>query len=87
MKKVIRIDANSLFLEDVLLEDRVAIPSDCIEIPCRNGFYKPEWNGTEWVEGATQEYIDSVTKLQLQPPTTEERLQAAESAISILMGV
>lgn len=37
-------------------------------------FYKPKWKGTEWVEGATQEEIDEMTKVESLPPTDTEIL-------------
>ena len=56
------------------------------------GLYKPKWSGDisedeegnitvgegEWVEGATQEEIDELTKPQPQEPTIEERLEETE---------
>jgi len=51
IKKVIRIDTDGLYVEDVLLNDGQETPSDCIEIFCPDGFYKPKWDGTEWIEG------------------------------------
>ena len=53
------------------------------------GLYKPKWSGEitedeegniivgegEWVEGATQEEIDELTKPQPHEPTIEERLE------------
>ena len=59
------------------------------------GFYKPKWVGEitedeegnitfgegEWVEGATQEEIDELTKPQPQEPTIEERLEQTEELL------
>ena len=59
------------------------------------GFYKPKWSGEitedeegniivgegEWVEGATQEEIDELTKPQPQKPTIEERLEQTEELL------
>jgi hypothetical protein len=53
MKKVLRIDANGLFVEDVILQDNEDVPTDCIETPCPDGFYHPRWDGAQWVEGGT----------------------------------
>ena len=61
------------------------------------GLYKPKWSGEisedeegnitvsdgEWVEGATQEEIDELTKPQPQEPTIEERLEQIEELLSI----
>ena len=60
------------------------------------GFYKPKWSGEiaedeegnitvgegEWVEGATQEEIDELTKPQPQEPTEIDLLQAQVQASS-----
>ena len=59
------------------------------------GLYKPKWTGTiqtddegnefmgegEWVEGATQEEIDELTKPQPHEPTIEERLEQTEELL------
>ena len=59
------------------------------------GFYKPKWSGEitedeegnvtvgegEWLEGATQEEIDELTKPQPQEPTVEERLAQTEELL------
>ena len=59
------------------------------------GFHKPKWSGEiteddegnqimgdgEWVEGATQEEIDELTKSQPQEPTIEERLEQTEELL------
>jgi len=60
MKKVLRIDNNGLFIEDVILQDNEIIPADCVEIVCTGQFYRPKWNGTIWVEGLTQTEIDAI---------------------------
>lgn len=49
--------------------------------PVSQGFYHPKWNGSEWVEGATQEEIDELTKPQPQEPTIEERLEQTEELL------
>ena len=59
------------------------------------GLYKPKWSGEitedeegnlivsegEWVEGATQEEIDELTKPQPHEPTIEERLAQTEELL------
>ena len=59
------------------------------------GLYKPKWSGEitedeegnqvmgegEWVEGATQEEIDELTKTQPHEPTIEERLEQTEELL------
>lgn len=73
MKKILRIDLDGFFIEDVLIQDNGEIPTDCIEIECPEGFYKPKWNGEEWVEGLTQEQIDEIRDTP-QPKTHIEIL-------------
>ena len=59
------------------------------------GLYKPKWSAEltedeegnitvgegEWVEGATQEEIDELTKPQPHEPTVEERLAQTEELL------
>ena len=59
------------------------------------GLHKPKWSGEitedeegnitfgegEWVEGATQEEIDELTKPQPHEPTIEERLEQTEELL------
>lgn len=86
LRKVIRIDADGLYVEDVLLKKGETTPNDCIDIPCPDGFYRPKWIGTQWVEGLTQEQIDALNNVP-RLPATEERLASTESAILALMEV
>ena len=60
MIKVLKINNDGLYVEDVILQDDEEIPEDCIETPCPDGFYKPKWNGTEWADGLTQSEIDAI---------------------------
>lgn len=80
MKKVIKVDENGLFLEDVILQECEIIPDSCIEAPCPDGFYKPKWDGVNWVEGLTQAEIDAIKNVP-QEPTDEERISALEDAL------
>lgn len=73
MKKVLRTDNNGYFIEDVILEVNEETPNDCIETLCPEGFYKPKWNGTEWVEGLTQIEIDALNNIP-KKLTTDEAL-------------
>lgn len=63
MKKILRIDTNGFFIEDILVKESDIIPDDCIDIECSDGFYKPKWNGLEWVEGLTQIEIDAIKNI------------------------
>lgn len=86
MRKVIKIDSNGYFIEDVILENEEITPEECIEIECPQGFYKPRWDGSRWIEGLTQEEIEELKKIGTTPqePSLEERLAALEA---LMMGV
>lgn len=64
MKKVLKINSEGFFIEDVLIENNETLPNNCIETICPQGFKKPKWDGKEWVEG-------DVTKVKIE--TDEER--------------
>ena len=66
-----------------------------LDVESAQGLYLPKWSGEiiedeegnitvgggEWVEGATQEEIDELTKPQPQEPTLEERLEQTEELL------
>ena len=51
MRVASRVDTQGLFVEDVLLRDRDALPEGCVESRPPEGLYAPRWNGTSWEEG------------------------------------
>jgi len=63
MIKVMRIDQDGYFVEDVLLEDWMEIPSDCIIHEVQEGLHLPKWDFVElqWVEG---KIVDPEVELQ-----------------------
>jgi len=69
--KVLKIDNDGFFIEDVILEEGQLIPIDCIEMLCPSGFYKPKWNNIEWVEGLTQEEIDIIKNRPIEKTELE----------------
>ena len=75
MKYVRIIDENGFFIEDAFVED---ITARTIEEPCPEGLYHPKWDDEKWVEGLTQEQIDTIKTSAVQEPSLEERLQALE---------
>ena len=52
-----------------------------LDVAPAQALYKPKWDGDKWVEGATQEEIDELTKPQPQEPTVEERLEQTEKLL------
>lgn len=57
-----------------------------IETPVPDGLqlWHPKWNGTEWVEGMSQEQIDEL-QYQPQPQSTEERVEFLEQDYATLV--
>lgn len=94
MKLILNIDENGflLFGNDKFINSNANVPKGFVDVPLpkdENGnqlsFYRPKWNGTEWIEGATQEEIDELTKVEPSPPTAEERINALEEALLLMM--
>ena len=52
-----------------------------LDVEPAQALYKPKWGGDKWVEGATQEEIDELTKPQPNEPTVEERLEQTEELL------
>lgn len=84
MQDKIRIDLETgLYIEPVHPD---STGEDIIEKICPDSLFKPRWNGEAWEEGATQEYIDSLTA-QPPEPTETERIEALEQALlEIVLG-
>jgi hypothetical protein len=64
MKRVIRIDAEGFFLEDVLIEDDQELPEGCVEDLPAEGFYLPRRVDGNWVEGKTEAEIAALQTVQ-----------------------
>lgn len=84
MKKVIRIDQDGTFLEDVILEDGQELPESCVDAEVPEGLYKPKFVDGVFVEGLTSEEINALTNVPTLP-TAEERLSALEEAMLALI--
>ena len=88
MRDKIKIDLETGLMNDVVSVQQHGL--DIIETPLTEPLYKPKWTGKvtedeegnqimgegEWVEGATQEEIDELTKPQPQEPTELDLLHA-----------
>jgi hypothetical protein len=73
--KILRIidkQTNIFIRDDFTFDESTEIGLD---VQPSQGLYIPKWSGTEWIEGATQEYIDKL-KAQAIPtePTLEEKV-------------
>jgi len=66
-------DENGFFTESVFVKE---VKENMTETPIEVGYYKAKWNGTEWVEGATQEEIIAFQEANKVIPTTDDILRA-----------
>ncbi|MEK5175078.1 hypothetical protein NST63_17925 [Heyndrickxia sp. FSL W8-0496] len=97
-KQVYRLDSKNFLVETLVVEfDKEGNPIDKLESNIiitspPHQIYKPKWTGTEWVEGATQEEIDGITKPPDSPLTdtqilgqqmTERELESMEQGQQI----
>ena len=71
------IDENGLFIKDDFVEELTELT---IETPCTEGFYKPKWNGTEWIEGLTTDEINAIKNV-VQPKTEMEPILQGETTL------
>lgn len=70
MKKVHRIDSNSLYIEDVILQDNDSVPPDCVEVPLPEGIFLPaKFQNGVWETTLTQDEINA--KMNTVPPPSE----------------
>lgn len=97
MRTKAKIDLKSGIVIDWVIPFEVGL--DIIETPLTNPLFKPKWTGKviededgnqimgegEWVEGATQEEIDELTKSQVQEPSDKERIDDLENTVLMLL--
>lgn len=87
-----KIDENGLFIEDVILSEPPILTDDngntisdphYINETVPQGFYHPRWNGSEWIEGLTDEEIAEITKPSVQEPTETDYLMLAMAELDM----
>lgn len=71
------IDSNGYLTGDIL-EDSGIEPQ--VTVLCPDGFYKPKWNGSAWMEGLTQSEIDAI-KNAPKPKTELELLREENDSL------
>ena len=60
MRAVRKIDAQGLFVEDLLIADGEALPPACVEQRPPEGMRRPRWDGVAWRETApTEEAVEA----------------------------
>lgn len=89
--KLLKIDEQGFFIEDVIVEKIPVIELDgeLVEDPlyikenCPNGFYRPKWEFTnnQWIEGASQEVINQID--QEKQESEEQRILEEQKKKSI----
>lgn len=82
--KAIKIDANGLYVEDVLIEESYEQDSNIITVHCPDGFYLPKWNGTTWEEGMTQNEIETLNNAP-KLITDSDRIASVEEALNTII--
>ena len=68
------IDEQGYFISDEFVDEDKLEPTHILTV-CPAGFYRPRWNGTEWVEGG------QAPEPTPPEPTIEERLNKVETDV------
>ena len=87
MKRIIDKQTKLFIRDDFTFNEETEIG---LEVDPAQGFYKPKWNGESWVEGATQEYIDSLQPAPQEPSEVEmlqNKVAELEQVIDAMLGV
>jgi hypothetical protein len=63
------IDSNGFWTGDVLTDSE---ETPDVTVLCPDGFHKPKWNGSAWIEGLTQSEIDEIVN-RPTPKTPEQK--------------
>ncbi|KON86615.1 hypothetical protein AF332_07145 [Sporosarcina globispora] len=66
-----RIDSDGFIIEPVIVLLTDVLQSDVISVSVPEGTYIPKWTGSEWIEGATEEYKNAVDNPQSDPSELE----------------
>lgn len=86
MRQVLKIDANGMYIEPVILQDNEVTPSDCVEVVPPTGLYKLKWNGTSWVEGMAQSDIDAIKNTPVPTnPIDDIKKQQADLTFQLML--
>lgn len=75
MRQVYRIDEQGYFVEPVILRDDEQILEDCTVLELPEGLFRARFVNGEWVEDATSEEIEELTRVPERQPSEVELLQ------------
>lgn len=83
--QVYEYDENGIFVEPVILSENEELPPN-MTFNRPDGFYKPKWTGTKWIEGLSQGELDEMEYQQylnsLKP--SDEEIKNAQLELVIL---
>lgn len=87
MKKITgyKVDNDGFVIDVVTVVESLNHPDDVIITQPKTSFWKQKWTGSEWIEGATQEEIDEITKVEPQPPTQEELMERRLADLELML--
>ena len=74
-------DENKIYVGTVNDDDL----ENTTDIRPSEGLYKAKFTDAEWIEGATQEYIDNINYVPPANPTESERISALEELILTML--
>ena len=86
MKRIIDRETNLFLRDDFTFDEKTEIGLD---VEASQGLYQPKWNFElkQWVEGASQEYIDSLKQPIEEVKPIEERIVKLEQEQEVIINV
>lgn len=78
--QAIKIDIDGYFLEDIPVWDEVEA-EDIVTTPCPGGFFKPRWDGTQWVEGEEPVALDEAKRKIAREQFKADRKQRVKDIV------
>ncbi|SHI78657.1 hypothetical protein [Clostridium intestinale] len=66
-----KIDKNGFFIVDVIVDKLERNTDELILEECPGGFYKPRWNGAEWIEGIIEDEIRDIKNVEKKLSQTD----------------
>lgn len=76
-------DLQGFFIRDDFTYDEET--EIALDVSPAQGLYKPKWNGTEWVEGMSEEEIQAIPQTPTEP-TLEDRVATVEEIVGVIYG-
>lgn len=81
MKRIIDKETSIFLRDDTTWDEETEI---ALDVEPAQGLYIPKWDG-EWIEGASQEYIDSLKPMETEPTLAEMVIQNRADLDYLLM--